>query len=260
MIMIDIIRYYKFYIFLLQGKFLRILKQRKLNSFFKNFEVYFSNKKGIEIGGPTKLFTEKFLPIYEVSELIDGCNFSKENVWSTNLSKQYIYYKDKKGKQFITDGSELSEIAKETYDFVLSSHNLEHIANPIKALNEWLRILKQGGCIFLILPDKDYTFDRKREITTLQHIIEDFNNATKENDATHLQEILTLHDLNFDPYAMYNFENFKNRCERNFEFRCLHHHVFNHALLIEIFNFLDIEIIAQYSIPMMHQIIVGRKK
>lgn len=258
--MVNIIRYYKFYFFLLQGKCSRILKQRKLKSYFKNFDNYFADKKGIEIGGPTKIFSEKYLPIYEVSELIDGCNFSNENVWSTNFSKQYTYYKDKKGKQYIAEGSELSEIANETYDFVLSSHNLEHFANPIKALNEWLRILKQGGCIFLILPDKRYTFDRKRETTTFEHIIEDYNNLTKENDTTHLQEILMLHDLSFDPYASSDYKSFKNRCERNYEFRCLHHHVFNQALLTDIFNFLDIEIIAQYSIPMIHQIIVGRKK
>lgn len=258
--MVNIIRYYKFYMFSIQGKCLRILKQKKIKSYFKKFDNYFVNKKGIEIGGPTKLFSENFLPIYEVSKLIDGCNFSNQNVWSSNLSKQYTYYQNKKGNQYIAEGSELSEIAEETYDFVLSSHNLEHIANPLKALREWLRILKQGGCIFLILPDKKYTFDRKREITTLKHIIEDYNNMTQENDTTHLQEILLLHDLSFDPYAMYNYESFKNRCERNYEFRCLHHHVFNQNLLTEVFNFLDIEILAQYSIPMIHQVIVGRKK
>jgi len=255
-----IIRYFKFYIFSIEGKFLRILTKKKTKSYFLKFDGFFINKKGIEIGGPTKLFSKKYLPIYEVAEVIDGCNFSNQNVWSTNLTKQYSYYKNKKGNQYIAEGSDLSEIANNTYDFVLSSHNLEHIANPIKALKEWLRILKQGGCIFLILPDKKFTFDRNREITTFKHIIEDYHDMTQENDTTHLQEILMLHDLNLDPDAMHNYESFKNRCERNYEFRCLHHHVFNHSLLTEIFNFLDIEIVAQYTIPMIHQIIVGRKK
>lgn len=258
--MIQNIRFFKFYFLLFKGKLLRTLNQRKLRIYFKTFEYFFLNKKGIEIGGPTKIFSEKFLPIYEVSEFIDGCNFSNQNVWVTNFSNKYEYYKGKTGKQYIAEGSELSEIANETYDFVLSSHNLEHFANPIKALNEWLRILKQGGCIFLILPDKKYSFDRKRETTTLKHIIDDFNRNTHESDTTHLEEIIALHDLNFDPYAKSNIEEFKNRCKRNYEYRCLHHHVFNHELLTELFNFLDIEIITQYSIPMIHQIIVGKKK
>lgn len=39
-----------------------------------------------------------------------------------------------------------------TYDFVFSSHCLEHIENYLDALEEWKRILKKNGIIFLYLP------------------------------------------------------------------------------------------------------------
>ena len=40
------------------------------------------------------------------------------------------------------------------YDFVFSSHSLEHIANPLKAISEWLRITKKDGYIIIIVPEK----------------------------------------------------------------------------------------------------------
>jgi len=45
-------------------------------------------------------------------------------------------------------------VEKERYDFVYSSHVLEHIWFPEKALIEWLRILKPGGFLILHLPHR----------------------------------------------------------------------------------------------------------
>jgi SAM-dependent methyltransferase len=41
------------------------------------------------------------------------------------------------------------------FDFVHSSHCLEHLRNPFEALNQWLRILKTGGHLVCIVPDED---------------------------------------------------------------------------------------------------------
>lgn len=37
-------------------------------------------------------------------------------------------------------------------DFIFSSHLLEHLDDPQKALSEWYRVLKPGGTLFLYLP------------------------------------------------------------------------------------------------------------
>src|SRR5947209_9541505 len=57
------------------------------------------------------------------------------------------------------------------YDFVFSSHCLEHVPNTIRTLMEWGRILRPGGALVLILPHGDRTFDRLRAKTTLDHHI-----------------------------------------------------------------------------------------
>lgn len=57
-------------------------------------------------------------------------------------------------------------------DFVVSSHVLEHFADPIGALLEWDRVVRHGGVIYFIVPNKDRTFDRGRESTPLEWLIE----------------------------------------------------------------------------------------
>ena len=112
-----------------------------------------------------------------------------------------------KGYQFISEAGDLSAISSESYDFILASHMLEHTANPLKAVTEWLRVLRKGGTLLIIVPDPAMTFDHKRSPVTFSHLLEDFQKNVGEDDNTHLEEILVKHDLNIDPPAG-NFESF----------------------------------------------------
>ncbi len=107
------------------------------------------------------------------------------------------------------------------YDFLLASHCLEHMANPSCAFQEWLRVLKKKGVIFLVLPDKGGTFDDRRPVTAFSHLVRDLEMQTPEDDFTHLEEILTLHDLALDPPAG-NCAPLERRSRANFQNRCLH--------------------------------------
>lgn len=223
------------------------------------YKKYFKNKNGLEIGGPSNIL--KFeIPIYPVIKNLDSCNFSSITTWEGNISEgnNFNYFKNKHGFQFISEATDLHKIADETYDFVIASHCLEHCANPIKAIKEWLRVIKKGAYIFLILPDPKYTFDINRPITTLQHLINDYNLNTDETDLTHLEEILNLHDLNKDHLAGTK-DNFHNRCLNNFHNRCMHHHVFDIDLLKSIFNHLNITIKVVDFLKPHHLIILGTK-
>src|SRR5687768_664147 len=44
-------------------------------------------------------------------------------------------------------------------DYVIASHVLEHVANPIAALAEWYRVVRPGGIIYLVVPNRLSAFD-----------------------------------------------------------------------------------------------------
>lgn len=213
-----------------------------------NAGVYLShikNKNGIEIGGPSSLFKYR-LPVYNNLQNLDGVNFSGATVWEGSIKegKTYNFFKNKTGTQFISDGTELSQIGDGAYEFLLSSNCLEHIANPLKALHEWHRILKNKGVIILVLPNKASNFDHSRPVTSFQHILDDYHNCTTEYDLTHFDEIMELHDLSRDPPAG-NLENFRNRSLDNFNNRTLHHHVFDLELMSSLLRYVGFECLHQ---------------
>lgn len=53
------------------------------------------------------------------------------------------------------DAQMLATVGDETYDFVHSSHCLEHLRDPREGLVNWLRVVKAGGHIILLVPDED---------------------------------------------------------------------------------------------------------
>lgn len=201
-------------------------------------------KKGLEIGGPSPSFSDKgFLPVYDVLAYLDGCNFGSQTIWEGKLEEGNNYtWGNKKGYQFITDGSDLSGIKDGTYDVVLSCHSIEHFANPIKAMTEWNRVLKQSGYMLLVVPHKDKTFDHNRPVTKLSHLLDDFERNTLETDNTHFEEIISLHDIQMDE-GVATKEELITRTRINIENRCAHHHVFNTPLVVELSNYLSYQII-----------------
>lgn len=221
-----------------------------------------SSGRGLEIGGISPVFQKKnILPIYPFIEYLDNCNFSGNTVWEGKISKGSTYYYDEihePGKQYVLEATDLNEIEDDAYDFLLSSHVIEHTANPIKALKEWMRVVKAGGYLILLLPHKDGTFDHSRPVTSLDHLIEDYQNDITEKDLTHLDEILTLHDLALDPEAGTHSQ-FVKRSEKNYENRCLHHHVFDSHLVVQLLDYLQLDIRMVEAIAPMHILIVARK-
>lgn len=194
-------------------------------------------KSGIEIGGPTKLFDK----IYSGCLNCDNVNFSLHTVWGRSETNNFLYKGNCLGKILIMDATDMSGIEDEKYEFVLSSNNIEHMANPLKALKEFARIVKAGGLVEVIVPRKEDTFDHNREYTTFEHLQEDFINDVGEDDLTHLPEIIEKHDYDLD-IPCGGKKNFIERANRNYENRCLHHHVFDQECLRKSFEFVGLEI------------------
>jgi len=222
----------------------------------------FIGKSGIEIGGPSQAFSRRgVFPVYPMVGNLDNCNFSASTVWEGILQQGKTFVFDPKkpaGQQYLAETTALNGLPSETYDFVLSSHMLEHTANPILALLEWKRLLADGGTLVLLLPDRRYTFDHRRPVTTLAHLIDDFKAGMGEDDLTHLQEILALHDLERDPDAG-NMEAFKARSLRNMENRCLHHHVFDTRLATDLLSYAGFKICAAEEMAPHHILVLASK-
>jgi SAM-dependent methyltransferase len=53
------------------------------------------------------------------------------------------------------DAQVMANAADDSYDFVHSSHCLEHMRDPYEAFDNWLRICKPGGHIITTIPDED---------------------------------------------------------------------------------------------------------
>jgi SAM-dependent methyltransferase len=53
------------------------------------------------------------------------------------------------------DGQFLEGLSDESFNFVHSSHCLEHLVDPKEGLRNWFRILKQGGYLIITVPDED---------------------------------------------------------------------------------------------------------
>jgi SAM-dependent methyltransferase len=202
-------------------------------------------KSGLEIGGPSRVFQKWYqpMPIYSVVGSLDNCVFSDSTVWASHPDTYVFHPRKKPGKTILCEGSDLASIPDGSYGFVLSSHNLEHFANPIKALKEWERVVRPDGYLVLVLPFYAKTFDHRRRPTEVNHLFGDFERNTPEDDLTHLPEILQLHDLNMDPLAG-SFEQFRERSLKNSDNRCLHHHVFDERNSCELLQRLGMDVIA----------------
>jgi len=89
-------------------------------------------------------------------------------------------------------------------DFLIANHVLEHLSNPLKALCEWHRALKQGGILYLSLPDKRFCAfcagpdewiypDAARRLTTWDHLLDDFkrdDRGDSEASRDHARDIV----------------------------------------------------------------------
>ena len=173
--------------------------------------------------------------------------------------KTFVYHPERPpGNQIICEATDLQRIKDSSYDCVLACHCLEHIANPLRAIAEWKRVLKDQGLLLLILPHKDGTFDWRRPTTVLAHMLQDYANATGEEDLTHLPEILELHDLSKDPKAG-TAAQFRERCLANRINRAMHHHVFDTMTAVEIVNQMGFTILRADSLRPHHIVILARR-
>lgn len=88
----------------------------------------------------------------------------------------------------IDDGELLANVPEESQDFIVANHFLEHCEDPIRTIGTHLGKLRPGGILFYAVPDKRFTFDFRREVTPLEHMIADYEEGPERSRAEHFEQ------------------------------------------------------------------------
>jgi predicted SAM-dependent methyltransferase len=135
---------------------------------------------------------------------------------------------------FVTDLQTLRGIADGSMDFVVACHVIEHTVSPITAIAACHRALKPGGTLLLVVPDMEKTFDRNRQLTTLQHLIDDHISPSRLRDREHFDEFYTKV---FPPEKVEDIEQLAARMHANNY--PIHYHCWNYASFSEMMEWVD---------------------
>lgn len=171
----------------------------------------FTGKRMLEIGGPT--------PGTNIYDLVSGA----DNVIERNHVQYFAQFStngevdealihagadvdgapfrprgEKLGEVIQRHGARLHGIGDESYDVVMSSHNLEHFLDPLEALREWDRVLKVDGLLVLVLPQVLNCTDKHMRPMTMQELLSIRQAATTMDAA----EWRRLRDFYFESRAL----------------------------------------------------------
>jgi SAM-dependent methyltransferase len=110
------------------------------------------------------------------------------------------------------DANVISRHVSEQFDFVFSSHCLEHMHEPRSALREWWKLVRPGGVLIFLVPDEDlyeqgvfpsrfnddhkatFTISKRQSWSPVSHNIVDLAASLADAEIVSVQ----LHDMNYD--------------------------------------------------------------
>jgi SAM-dependent methyltransferase len=122
---------------------------------------YLDGLKGIEIGGSAHN------PFH-----VNSINVDYTDDMNTIFKQaEFNLCGEKLKVDVIADAVQLP-FKNEQFDFVLSSHLIEHLFDPIAGMKEWIRVIKKGGYIFTICPLKEQVPGEIRPVTKLSELID----------------------------------------------------------------------------------------
>jgi SAM-dependent methyltransferase len=99
------------------------------------------------------------------------------------------------------DAQYLMGIEDQTFDFVYSSHTLEHMANPGVALRNWWKAVKPGGHLILYLPHRDL-YEKRQTLPSRWNMDHKYFFILDNNDPPDTIGILPLIDDTLSNYEV----------------------------------------------------------
>ena len=133
------------------------------------------------------------------------------------------------------------KISDESQDFVIANHFFEHCQDPIAAIGNMLRVLREDGVLYMALPDKRYTFDQDRPVTPIEHILSDYGRGPEGSRRDHLEEWFRLVSKIEDKVDRENLVDQALQSEGH-----IHYHVWTQTEMLELIvtlqGFFDLEL------------------
>jgi predicted SAM-dependent methyltransferase len=144
--------------------------------------------------------------------------------------------KDLTRVDLVDDGETLATVAADSQDFIVANHFLEHTADPIGTIGNHLAKLKPGGVLFYTVPDKRYSFDFRREVTTLDHLVRDHEDGPEGSRRGHYDEWGLLVTGTEEEREAANWPERGAEMARALEAEdySIHHHVWTEAAFLEL--------------------------
>ncbi|MEG1718187.1 MAG: methyltransferase domain-containing protein [Bacteroidales bacterium] len=115
------------------------------------------------------------------------------------------------------DANKITEYVKDSFDYVFSSHCLEHMIQPMDALKEWWKLVKQDGYLIFTVPDEDlyeqgvfpsrfnkdhkatFTISKRKSWSSVSYNVLDMVNQLDNVELIKIE----LQDLNYDRSELY---------------------------------------------------------
>lgn len=139
---------------------------------------------GIEVGA---LHSPLKVPANAKVSYVDRMSISDLKKHYSNFDEHELVKVD-----IVDNGEFLLKIPDASVDFVIANHMIEHCQNPILTIQNYLRVLKVGGIIYMAVPDKRYSFDSERPLTSLDHLIRDYKEGPQWSQEAHFEEWVRL--------------------------------------------------------------------
>jgi predicted SAM-dependent methyltransferase len=146
----------------------------------------------------------------------------------------------------IDDGEKLETVKDLSLDFVIANHFLEHCQNPIYAVSNMLRVLKKRGVLFLTIPDMRFTFDKKRPVTPIEHLVKDYREGPENSRRSAFEEYVRCVDGIEDPKQA--GERVKHYMDIDYS---IHFHAWTEFEMLELLAFLKKDLAFVFDVEMV---------
>lgn len=173
--------------------------------------------------------------------IIKNANIKYLDKLNVSLKSSCFYEKENHKIDIVYDAQTLYTVKKESQDFIVANHILEHMDDFLYAIESWLKTVKKNGFIFATVPDicaKNYIAGENfRLLTRPSHIFSEYrkNYRNKHVDESAITELFMHHKhKHWNLITPLNITRAKHRIEKDLFLS--NRHTFSSSTIKEIFS------------------------